>query len=55
MKRVELYRGRNLKWRWRVVAANGQVTSGPGQAFYSRWNAKRSAHNEHPDLPIVVV
>lgn len=55
MKRVELYRGRNLKWRWRVVAANGAITSGPGQSFYSKFNARRSAQTEHPDLPIVVV
>lgn len=52
-KHVQIYRGKGFtsRWRYRVVAANGEIVDA-SQAYYSKWNAKRAARNNHPDLPI---
>lgn len=52
--RIEVYRESGLKrWRWRRVAGNNKVTETAGQGYYSKWNAKRSAHKAHPEDEIV--
>lgn len=49
-----LRRDRGLlgKWRWQVRARNGKVIDTPGESFFSKGNAKRSAKRVHPDLEI---
>jgi uncharacterized protein YegP (UPF0339 family) len=57
-KHVEIYRDaeqRRRRWRWRLVAGNGQVVAGPQQSYSTRWGAKRAARREHPTWPLVVV
>lgn len=34
------------RWRWRLVAANGQIVGGSQENFASRGNALRAAHRE---------
>ena len=51
--RTETYADKKGRFRWRSVARNGQVVATPGQYFASRWNAKRSAERNFPDVPCV--
>lgn len=53
-RHIDVYRGFDMRWRWRVVAANGQKMGSGGQAFYSKWNATRGAVNVNPELPVFV-
>lgn len=48
-------KSRERGWRWRLLSANGQVTSASGQAFASKWNAKRAAVRLFPGASIVEV
>jgi len=51
MRRVQVYRGKGIvqPWRYRVVAANGEVVES-SEGYFSKWNAKRAARRNHPDL-----
>lgn len=51
---IELYQDDNGKWRWHVRAANGRVTD-QGQAHSWKWNAKRAARKQHPNLSVFTV
>ena len=57
MKTVHIFKGKGLvqPWRIRVVAGNGKVVSDGGEGYFSKWNAKRAARKNFPDLPIKVV
>ena len=57
MKTVHIFKGKGLiqPWRIRVVASNGKVVSDGGEGYFSKWNAKRAARKNFPDLPIKVV
>lgn len=44
----ELYRDKARKYRWRFVASNGQITSGPQQGYTRKASALRSI-NRHID------
>lgn len=50
--RIEIYRGEDLQYRWRRRAANSQVTA-QGESHRFKWNAKRAARKQFPDLPVV--
>ncbi len=56
--RIELVRGAGVlgRWHYRIVSANGQVTS-HSENYYSRWNAKRAATKEaeRQGIPLTVV
>lgn len=41
--RVEVYQDHAGKWRWREVAANGNIVADSGQGYSTRSNAKRAA------------
>lgn len=55
---VEVFRGRDGLWRFRLVAANGekQTASQPyrGDSHHSKWSAKRGARAAHPGVPVEV-
>lgn len=52
---IQVYRGAGLiqPWRYRVVSANGQIVSVPGEGYFSPWNAKRAARKLHPYAAVV--
>lgn len=52
---VELFKDRAGKWRWRHKTRNGMVVDTPGESFYSKWNAKRSAKRVHPGVELRVL
>ncbi|WP_049947730.1 HVO_2922 family protein [Candidatus Halobonum tyrrellensis] len=37
----ELYRDRAEEWRWRLVAANGNIIADSGEGYRSKQGAKR--------------
>ncbi len=39
--RFEIYQA-NDGWRWRLIAANGNIVADSGEAYSSKWNAKRA-------------
>lgn len=43
--RVEIYRAKD-GWRWRAIAANGELVSAPGEAYSKKGNAKRAGDRE---------
>lgn len=53
MNTVQIYRGHGVRqrWRWRVVSSNGQIVA-QGEAYATKWNAKRSARKLYPGLAI---
>ena len=58
-KRVEVYKGRDGLWRFRLVGANGEK-QGASQAYrgddaHSKYGAKRGARSAHPGVPVEVV
>jgi uncharacterized protein YegP (UPF0339 family) len=45
MAKFDMYQDRAKKWRWRLIAANGQKVASSGESFDSRSNAVRAARN----------
>lgn len=43
MWKLEIYRDRAAKWRWRLRAGNGAIVGGSQESFASRENAARAA------------
>lgn len=43
MWKLEIYRDRAAKWRWRLRAGNGAIVGGSQESFDSRENAARAA------------
>lgn len=58
-KHVEVYRGRDRLWRFRLIYANGEKGTASqsyrGDDRHSKFGARRGAGTAHPDLPINVV
>lgn len=40
--KYEVYKGEDRKWRWRLRAANGQITATSGESFATRFSAMRA-------------
>jgi uncharacterized protein YegP (UPF0339 family) len=40
--KMEVYRDRELGWRWRLVAANGKIIAVGGEGFTRKWSAYRA-------------
>jgi uncharacterized protein YegP (UPF0339 family) len=51
--RVELFKDISNRWRWRRIAANGQIVSIWGESSRWKWNCKRSATKQNPGLPVL--
>lgn len=49
---IEVYRDPELQYRWRRCAANGEITA-QGESHRFKWNAKRAARKQFPDLLVV--
>jgi uncharacterized protein len=45
MAKFDIFQGSTGKWRWRLIADNGQKVATSGEAFDSRSNAVRAARN----------
>lgn len=41
--RLEIYRDGAGEWRWRLIAANGQIIASSGESFTRKWSARRAA------------
>jgi uncharacterized protein YegP (UPF0339 family) len=41
--KLVVYPDRTKKWRWKLMAANGQKVASSGESFDSKANAKRAA------------
>jgi len=54
--KFEIYKDKGEKYRWRLVAPNGQETASSGQHFASHHDAKRAAEGvkEHAATADVV-
>ena len=54
MNTIHVYKGDGgrQRWRWRVVSSNGQIVASSGEAFFSKWNAKRAARKTFPGLAV---
>jgi uncharacterized protein len=58
MPKFDVYQDRAKKWRWRLLADNGQKVASSGESFDSRSNAMRAARNVKrlaPDATIPVL
>lgn len=53
-KHIQVYPDRRKRFRFRVVAANGEITT-VGQSYASRQGGRRAARREYPTLPVVSV
>lgn len=55
-RHVEVFRGRDGLYRFRLVAANGEKTTASqpylGDPSHSKYGAKRGARAAHPGVPI---
>jgi uncharacterized protein YegP (UPF0339 family) len=51
-----IYKDQGDKYRWRLVAPNGQETAAPGQHFASHYDARRAAEHvkEHAGTAEIV-
>ena len=45
MWKFEVYEDTGGKYRWRLVAANGQTVASSGESFASKANAREAAEN----------
>ena len=54
MNTIHVYKGDGgrQRWRWRVVSSNGQIVASSGEAFFSKWNAKRAPRKTFPGLAV---
>lgn len=53
---AEIYRSADSQYRYRVVAANGEVISTPGESYTRKWSAKRALRRVHgKDLQVRVL
>jgi len=43
--KFEIYADQAGKYRWRLVASNGQIVAASGESFASKANAKTAAEN----------
>jgi uncharacterized protein len=37
----ELYRDKNLKWRWRLVAKNGKIIADSGEGYHNKQDCRK--------------
>lgn len=47
----ELYRDRAGEWRWRLVAANGNIIADSGEGYRSKQGAKRGIESVKANAP----
>ena len=53
--KLELFKGDGLQpWYLRLKAANGK-TLAVSEGYFSKWNAKRAARKNFPDVPLVEI
>lgn len=53
--KVQLFKGSGIQpWYLRLVSSNGQVLA-VSEGYFSKWNAKRAARRNFPDIPLVEV
>ncbi len=53
--RVEVYRDRGKKWRWRAIARNGREVGRSEQGYVRRGYCERRAAVLNPGITVVVL
>jgi uncharacterized protein YegP (UPF0339 family) len=53
--KLERYRDKAGRWRWRATAANGNVIGASEQGYRSKWWAGQKARRAHPDVALTDV
>lgn len=48
---IEVYKGKDSRWYYRVVAGNGKIT-GSSQGYSTKSNAARAARSQHPGIEL---
>lgn len=51
--RVEVFKDARGEFRWRAIAANGELVAVGAEGYTRRWNAKRAARAAFPDWRVV--
>lgn len=51
MAKFDIYRDRSGKYRWRLIASNGEKIATSGESFASRFNAARAARGVKKHAP----
>ncbi len=49
---IEIYQDRLKEWRYRIKAANGQVTNGPEEGYKRKGEAARAVTRLITELPL---
>lgn len=52
--RVEIYKDDNDEWRFRRIAANGEIVAS-GESYRNQVDAAKTARNIFPAVPVVLV
>lgn len=50
--KFQIYRAAD-GWRWRLVSANHNILGDSGEAYYSKWNAKRAVKRLAKDAMVI--
>ena len=53
--KFQIYADKGGEFRWRLVAANGQIVASSGEPFDSKANAKRAAENVRDNAGIATI
>jgi uncharacterized protein YegP (UPF0339 family) len=51
--RFEVFKSKNKKWYWRLVAQNGRIIADGGQGYATRQNARRAVSNLQSNLDAI--
>lgn len=51
--RFEVFKSKNQKWHWRLVAQNGRIIADGGQGYSTRQNARRAVSNLQDNLDAI--
>ena len=52
MRRAELYRDPQRKWRYRIIAGNNRVVGASEQGFRSKWWGARGSRRDWGEIPL---
>ncbi|HNG25523.1 MAG TPA: hypothetical protein PLC03_16270 [Microthrixaceae bacterium] len=52
MRRAELYRDPQRKWRYRIIAGNNRVVDASEQGFRSKWWARKRLRRDWGEIPL---
>lgn len=51
-RHIEIYKDRSGEWRWRRVAANGNITADSAEGYLHRTDCLEMAYSENPGVEV---